>query len=461
MAEFFNQFESLLKTAFTGGIDAQTLSFRRLQQKNLSRKEVKRFYAGCHRGYDKAQNKIVEMLAGLESDTSLAEEEKLYRESLLRKIMDGIAATCLGDRIHLMRRLVIHTDAPHINLKVVRETLLAANKLNEESRMTFAVVADLTSFIHIADILRIDFRDGPPKISFTELKTGKVNKILLDKLEEYEPKPEDLARLRRDETIDPRHVKQVERMLRQQIRLAQVDQIMRTDVGADLQLNKKVLWSREETKLPSYAEFLDRMCSAAVGKGVAAGTLAHCLHFGVGYAEGEADSKRNARRGVNCAIHYSRASQPDGMAKIIEETAEFVPSNQMFTFTDNYRSNLAATAVRPFVHWELKKEHIHALARRKLVILMAFDLGGFIWLCRHVIGMDTEFGTRREAAELAAEFGANTMVTWGGRALSVRTRNGSSTLFGGILSRFANDLSNPIAFLNGVMNSQFPRPSQD
>ena len=72
MSEFFNQFESLLKTAFTGGIEAQPLSFRRFQQKRLTRKEVKRFYAGCHRGYDKAQNKIVEMLADLQSDNGLA-----------------------------------------------------------------------------------------------------------------------------------------------------------------------------------------------------------------------------------------------------------------------------------------------------------------------------------------------------------------------------------------------------
>jgi hypothetical protein len=461
MSEFFDQFEGLLKMAFTSGIEAQPLSFRSFQQKNLSRKEVKRFYAGCHRGYDKAQNKIFKMLADLQNDTSLAEEERLYRESLLRKTMDGIAATFLRDRIHLMRRLVIHNDAPHINLKVVQETLLAANKLNEESRMTFAIVADLTTFIQIADILRIDFRDGTPNISLIELKTGKVNKMLLDKLEEYEPKPGELARLRLDQSIDQRHVKQAERMLRQQIRRAQVEQIVRTDVGADLQLNMKVIWSREETKLPSYAKFLDRLCSTAVDEGVAAGTVARCLHFGIGYAEDEAAAKKNAWRGVNCAIHESCASQPDGMAKIIEETAKFVPSNQMFTFTENYRSNLAATAVRPFVQWELKKEHIHALARKKLVILMSFDIVGFIWLCRHVIGMETKFGTRREAAELAREYGANNMVTWDGRALSIRTRNGWSTLFGGILSRFANGLSNPIAFMNGVMNSHFPESSEN
>lgn len=461
MNDFFVQYESILKVAYTSGIAAQPLILSSVHSRNLGRRELKRFYSGCHRGFEKAQNSIVAALAEIQSDHGVDAEEREYRELLLRKIMDGIATTILRDRIHLMRRMVIHDDAPNVEMKIAQVSLQEANRLNAESRMTFAIVADLTTFIHVADILRIDLRTDAPRVSLIELKSGKVNSMLLDKLEDYKPRPEELKRLRTDPTIEPRHAKQAERMLRQQIRRAQIEEISRTDIGADLKFGVPVIWSIEETELESYSTFLDELCKKALTSGRASGTVAKCLQLGVGFASSESEAKRIALQALNTAIIKSRAHALPELTAILSEIADTVPANERFTLANCFRSNLAATAVKPFVQWGLAKEHIHALAQRKLVVFAAFDIAAFIWLCRQVVGVEAKFGTRREAAEAAKDFGTNNTMTWGGRMLSIKAQDGWTALGGGILSRFVNDLTNPLAFMKGIARAKYPKSTEE
>src|SRR5260370_23909002 len=95
---------------------------------------------------------------------------------------------------HIMRRFCIHPRAPGIDLKTVKAALQEANRLNAESRQTFALLADLTTFIHVADILRLDGRDTG-KLSLIELKSGKVNEVLLSALDSYRPEPDAVKRI--------------------------------------------------------------------------------------------------------------------------------------------------------------------------------------------------------------------------------------------------------------------------
>ena len=51
-------------------------------------------------------------------------------------------------------------STPHIDSLIILEAKKAVDRLNNESRLTFALLADLSTFIHVADVLRIDFRGG-------------------------------------------------------------------------------------------------------------------------------------------------------------------------------------------------------------------------------------------------------------------------------------------------------------
>ena len=133
-----------------------------------------------------------------------------------------------------------------------------------------------------------------------------------------------------------------------------------------------------------------------------------------------------------------------------------MPEEELFKVADIFRNNLAALAVRPFVLWRLKREHLLSLMKGELIIKMAFDVAGFIWLCRN-IGFKMEFGTRREAAEVAQKVGKQNVPTWGGRHLTYHTPDGPRMIGGGILSRFANDLTSPLAFMKLRFESKFEK----
>ena len=183
MDEFIKTYDRLLRTAFQSA-EQHILPLQNSREPffhDLPHK--RRFIAACHRGYEKAQNQIVQLLRDIGDDPRLSVHEKLYRELVLRKIVDGIALLILHGKHHVMRRLSTQYKAPRLSQQVIVPTLEEANRLNGESRQTFALLADLTTFIHVADILRVDFRSHPASYSLIELKSGRVNEMLLEKLE--------------------------------------------------------------------------------------------------------------------------------------------------------------------------------------------------------------------------------------------------------------------------------------
>ena len=76
--DFFEQYFSVLRMALASGWQAKPLVASRVNDETISRSEVKEFLAACHRGYEKAQNRIVEMVCELSADQSLNETEKFF-----------------------------------------------------------------------------------------------------------------------------------------------------------------------------------------------------------------------------------------------------------------------------------------------------------------------------------------------------------------------------------------------
>jgi len=125
------------------------------------------------------------------SHEELPEEDPAVKEwhSLhIRKIIDAIAFTLLGGSTYVVRRLAYQDEVPGVDFRVLDVTIEEAVRINGRSRQTFALVTDLTTCIHVADLLVIDFRGLHPTLSLRELKSGKVNSMLLEHLECYEPR---------------------------------------------------------------------------------------------------------------------------------------------------------------------------------------------------------------------------------------------------------------------------------
>lgn len=103
--------------------------------------------------------------------------------------------------------------------------------------------------------------------------------------------------------------------------------------------------------------------------------------------------------------------------------------------------------VRPFTIWGLPIETLVEIAQGKFVIVSAFDVASFVWLARQC-GLPMRFSSFAEATQQAQRFGsAQHLPTWGGRALVHEVGEALSFIASGAMSRFINDLVNPLPFL--------------
>jgi hypothetical protein len=190
-AKFTNRIQSIIDMALNGGVRSVPLrNPSQFKTPFTDESHRRRFFAACHRAFEKAQNQMILLLEELRDESD--EDEKARIELIIRKIADAIAVQMVQTQTHVMRRFCIHNTAPDIDFETLKKAQAEANRLNAESRQTFALLADLTTFIHIADILHVDVR-GTPKLSLIELKSGKVNDVLLSALESYVPDPTALA----------------------------------------------------------------------------------------------------------------------------------------------------------------------------------------------------------------------------------------------------------------------------
>jgi hypothetical protein len=332
-----------------------------------------------------------------------------------------------------------------VNLSSASACLEEANALNAESRQTFALVSDLTTFVHVADLMRIDLRSRPSSISLIELKSGKVNKMLLERLEAYRSEPEALEEVKHDPRLDPRYLPQALRMLKQRIRLHDVTTTIRTDKGRDIVSGVPIRLTGPEKSLFYYDECLAELCKKATD-GIASLTIQEVIHLGAGFADDRVVAGKRAVEGLTAAI-YAQASRANRDQKQVKkETLSLIAEEQSVLQGDLLGANLLSMANRPFLLWEIGRDHKVNLVSRRLRLLYLFDLSYLIWLGREM-GLDIGLSSRSEGAKAARIHGRNAQL-WGGRLLQIRMRGEKVFLLGRAVSQVVCGLCSPTSVLH-------------
>lgn len=451
LAAFFEAFEALLRMALTSGL--QSLERPAVHPSEFSSAEMRAFIAGCHRGYDKAQAYMVELLAKIDSSSTIPSSEKRRCEILVRAVAETIALAILGDSAYMIRRLPLFDEPPHLNQEVLRSTLRKAQQLNAQSRQTFALLTDLTWSVHVADLLRVDFRRPPGKrFELIELKSGSVNDRLESILEDYSLDASGLEKVDGDSQIAPSHKKQAKRMLRQKIRLRQVGDILTTDEGIDIKYKAPIKLSSKAVVLTEYDDVLQRLLTDATHNGAASGVVAETIVLGVGVADvlrAEVMSQAALARELG-ALDARLRSQESNLYREVAEVLGGVPPYSTFNL---FESVLGQVAVRPPTTWQISRDYVLRLAKREAVILSGFHLVGFLRLVR-ALGLPVRFATKRQSARLTQNFPAQEVPMWNGCALIYEAGGSESPITGGLLSRFLYSLTEPSSFLKQMLELQ-------
>lgn len=448
ITSFVETFQGIRKKAFTYGVSSVPLHPRHLagaREQATYDRTFRDFIGACHRGYERAQRAVLQELAKIRSDTALSDDEKRYRELVLRRVIDGIAFVMLQQRHHVVRRLVLRNTPAFPEFSELERNVKEAERMNSESRQTFALAADLSTFIHVADIMRIDFRPSHKSIQFIELKTGKVNEVLIDKLAEFKPLDSELRRLSTSD-VEPRHQRQAQRMLRQRIRLKKTIDVLRTDRGVDIQSGLPLLLKGPTRDLDSYDEVLDRLFDQAMKVEACAITIDGCLHLGVGHASTADQAQSHAITAVRRAVSMRRQDASKGYAEARKSVTSVLDEEKSYFVQNVFLNNLHGLTCRPFPLYSVNEAHLGSLVRGTLVLYGCFDLIGFFELCAK-LRKKIRLTSRKEAAQYQQKGLMSELVSFERRLVEIGASRGSYVMGRGMLARFFLDLVPPRQFL--------------
>jgi hypothetical protein len=443
MDDFYDQFDRVLRAGYHYGIQSVPLRSD-FERPFTDVTHFKKFTAACHRGFEKAQRTVLEMLKANASNSSLSSYERRRRELLLRKVVDGIIFTMLRQQTYVTRRISLHDDPPDLDFGVIDKAMVVVDQLNAEDRLTFAALADLSTFVHICDVVRINRRDGGHGLSFIELKEGRVNTIVAKHLEKYAATPESLDKIKIDSEIAPEHRKQAQRMQKQRIRLSQTAKVLRDDEGIDIKSNRPIRMNHQVINEVHYYKVFEEAVTTALASEVSSFTVNYCLHIGM---SSDADMRKRMHRARRAALHglLETSLAAEGALKGHYQKMHDLglPNEETFRLTNQIHSHLMCVPIMPLFNWGVSRNVIDAIVRDKLSIYCVVDLPAMMFLVEKA-GLIPELSTRAEAERVAA-YKVGNLPRFGGRALKIRhpTLPGEQILLGGAFSRFVNSLDCP------------------
>jgi len=255
-----------------------------------------RFISDCHRGFAQAQSAIGEQVIDLElrvrnakrslkearrnrdrdkaRDLDLCIEGLTNRQLVLRRIMDSVYFLLLRRELHHYKRFFAHRKLQNVDPDTLRAALSVAESRNTENPLKFTLVADLTTGMHMADLVEIDLTNRVPNLSFVETKTGVTNLVLLDML----AKELDSATMERLDSMGPKAREQIERMVRQHGRLKNALDVFNTDHGFDALNNSPMFLKTEPVLVNGFLDSLLAVCEEATAPGGVSGRrIDECL----------------------------------------------------------------------------------------------------------------------------------------------------------------------------------------
>jgi hypothetical protein len=433
-AQFFERYARLLKTAFQSGMETVELPS---EPKMLSFSRWRDFRRACHRGYDRAQQEIIELLVSESGDI----RAQANREILLRKVADALAFTISGSSMHILKRLCLHDQAPFIQIDQLQRYAIQARELNSQSRDTFALICDLTTCVHVGDLMRVDMREGKAFFEILELKQGGMNAEIGRILEQYPLNSESLQGLQSDPRLKTNHQKkQATRMFNQNLRHSRARESINNDVGIDIKTGLEVRHSKKTYYPVHFSESLSEACAEAKKCGVAAATINFCLHLGVSFNQSSILDEQLAKAAAEHALKVTRSANSN-LADVETDTRQCIPNGKLIQEFDLLDFNLRSTCVYPFVIWDISREDRLLIAQRKLVVKVLLDVPAFLWFAKD-LGIDLRWSTRKETAIHRAS--RSGMLAWDNKML--KFANGM-TIGPGSWSRMLAELVTPYSLL--------------
>jgi hypothetical protein len=454
--------QSVVKMAFTAGLQALASRGQRMEAIKTDKKALSVFLRGCHRGYDKAQQRIGSEVLTLQEqiDTGEADLSSLRqikdpgrnavyrrivilrnRQLALRRVLDSILHVITNFDTWILRRLLLEDRVYPIDKEVLKRALEVATQRNSENRLRFALVSDLSTIVQIGDLVEISFADGVRSWSVIELKEGKVNEILSGELKRHELDEAAMEQAVR-ESLGVKAVRQVRRMKRQVNRLRELNKIIATDKGADPNTNVPIILTPDKVITDNYLEAIGRIVGSARAKGVGGAMLPGGLYLVALRADQAVGDYLGAV--AHTFYHMRYPDRECRLAKGKERASEELRAMDDGTvFVDLVAHSMHSQWGTPVYYW-LKPAETPDLVVGDVRIFAQFDADAFFALAAED-GIQLSWVTGKEAERLKTEKLSRRIPgspdAWGIRA--VLPDGTKQTLVAGFIARVIADLTTP------------------
>jgi hypothetical protein len=218
---------------------------------------------GLRTNKNKAENKLE--ISELKSKIECYENRIL----VLRRLIDSMACKLFEHKLWMMRRFVFHKENREIDISAVINNIKIASDYNFKNPFKFALVSDLTTFIHVGDLILISNESGEPKWKICELKTGQINKELLNVAESSST----------DVGLDKHKKDQLNRIIRQKDRSKKVINLINTNKGFNIQTNEPLELLEENTEISYCVNALKSAIAGANSSKIALCIVEDCFYI--------------------------------------------------------------------------------------------------------------------------------------------------------------------------------------
>ncbi|MEM7155512.1 MAG: hypothetical protein AAF799_21865 [Myxococcota bacterium] len=211
-------------------------------------KEVDALVRTCNRNRDRpAAN-------GFKQTRKLLE----YRLRQVRSAIDAIVWTICGRQHYVVRRLRLDGADGSLDRHSLLLNLEAADDYNS-SPTTCAILSDLTTFVHVGDLVIAEHDGAGHTITLAEVKSGDVNEKCHEVLDRFSASQCQRQLAYALSEMTEREQEQLSRMARQVERLNETVNTLRTDRGTDISTGKRIEIPSEVFEVEDYGDVIVEM----------------------------------------------------------------------------------------------------------------------------------------------------------------------------------------------------------
>lgn len=179
------------------------------------------------------------------------------RVKKIQYVFGSIVWTLFGMRDYVVRRFYRESSS-NINRKSLGELYVVADEFNKNSS-DVAILCDLTTFMHVGDLVVVGKVNGREGISIAEVKQGKRNFELMEVIQNFEKNQCEYFLHSAFGGFSEADKKQFERIIRQKMAMSQVQEVLDRDAGTDLRTGLNVKLMGDDDFVPdSYADEINK-----------------------------------------------------------------------------------------------------------------------------------------------------------------------------------------------------------